>query len=127
MRVTRGGDAAELLDATALRGYRGRLRDLAAERAECERNRDTARLAALDDEVAFLEQELAAAQGLRGRARRASNPAERARKAVYNRIRAALLQLQAEHPRLALHLERSIFTGTLCSYRPEQETLWIQE
>jgi hypothetical protein len=127
MRVTRGGDAGEVLDSRALEGYRRRLRDLAVERAECERNRDGARLAALDEEVAFLERELAAAHGLRGRARRAANPVERARKAVYNRIRAALVCLQAEHPTLALHLEHSIRTGTLCSYRPEQETAWLRD
>jgi hypothetical protein len=127
MRVTRGGDAGEVLDAQALEGYRRRLRDLATERAECERNRDGARLVVLDEEVAFLERELAAAHGLRGRARRAASPVERARKAVYNRIQAALVCVQAENPKLALHLERSIRTGALCSYQPEQETSWVRE
>jgi tetratricopeptide (TPR) repeat protein len=127
MRVTRGGDAGEVLDAQALEGYRRRLRNLATERAECERSRDGARLASLDEEVAFLERELAAAGGLGGRARRAADPVERARKAVYNRIQAALVCVKAEHPRLAVHLERSIRTGTLCSYRPEEETTWLRD
>jgi tetratricopeptide (TPR) repeat protein len=126
-RVTRGGDAGEVLDRRALEGYRRRLRELAAERAECERTREGGRLPALDEEVAFLEREIAAARGLGGRARRAANPVERARKAVYNRIHAALLGLQAAHPGLAVHLERSIRTGTLCSYRPEQETSWLRD
>jgi tetratricopeptide (TPR) repeat protein len=127
MRVGRGGDAGEVLDARALEGYRRRLRDLAAERAACERDRDAGRLAAIDEEVGFLERELAAAGGLRGRPRRAANSVERARKAVYNRIRAALHSLQASHPKLAHHLERSIRTGTLCSYRPEQDISWLRD
>jgi hypothetical protein len=127
MRVTRGGDAGELLDARALEGYRRRLRELAAERAAGERDRDAARIAAIDEEVGFLERELAAAGGLRGRPRLAASSVERARKAVSNRIRATLLGLQAAHPRLAHHLERSIRTGTLCSYRPEQEVAWLRE
>jgi hypothetical protein len=76
------------------------------------------------DEHAAVEAELVRAFGLDGRARRDGHPVERARKAVYNRIRAALATIEAEHPALARHLERSVTTGTYCAYRPDREVAW---
>ena len=126
LSISRGGDAGELIDPQAIKDYRRRLLEIAAERDECERTRDRSGLTALDEEVAFLERQITVARGRGGRSRRAASPVERARKAVSNRIRAALRRIRAEHPPLAHHLERSIRTGTHCAYRPEFETVWLR-
>jgi hypothetical protein len=71
-----------------------------------------------------LIEQLTAAYGLGGRARRAGSDAERARTAVTARVRDAIRHLAAAHPELGRHLERSIRTGTFCVYEPEQPTRW---
>jgi hypothetical protein len=67
--------------------------------------------------------ELAASLGLAGRPRTAGDPAERARRAVAQRIHNAIKRLQTAHPKLAAHLDRSIQTGRL-HYRPERPVDW---
>jgi hypothetical protein len=71
-----------------------------------------------------LAAQLAEAYGLGGRARKPGDPAERARKAVAERIRAAVARVSAVHPGLGSHLKNSIHTGTFCSYRPETRVDW---
>jgi hypothetical protein len=71
--------------------------------------------------MAFLEDQLAAAFGLAGRARRAASGAERARLTVTKRIRSALARIHACHPDLGEHLGRCVRTGLFCSYVPEPE------
>ena len=66
-------------------------------------------------ELEFIEHELAAAYGLSGTARRLADPAERARKAIANRIRDAMARIEAHHPALGRHLRTSIRTGTFFS------------
>ena len=83
-------DLGPVLDATARRAYRERLAELDGELAEAEANADLGRLERLRAERSMLAAELAGALGLGGRARFAGDPAERARKAVTMRIRAAI-------------------------------------
>jgi hypothetical protein len=45
--------------------------------------------------------------------------AEQARVNVTRALRTALQRIAADHPALGLHLERSIRTGTFCSYTPD--------
>ena len=45
---------------------------------------------------------------------------ERARKAVSARIRDAIGRIEAVHPELAGHLDRSISTGSACRYEPRE-------
>jgi len=115
---------AELLDPQARTEYREQLDSLREELAEAERFHDTGRTERLREEIEFLAAELGAGVGLGGRERRAAGPSERARKAVYNRLRTALAKIQAVHPDLARHLETSLRTGHLCSYQPEKQTDW---
>ncbi|MCO8275419.1 AAA family ATPase [Actinoplanes sp. TRM 88003] len=88
-----------VLDATALRAYRRRLADV--EGAERERLRDEVRRATRP-----------------GGAARPLSPgnAERARKAVSARIRDAIRRIEAVHPELGRHLDRTVRTGHLCCY-----------
>ncbi len=71
-----------------------------------------------------LVEELTAASGLGGRARRLGDPSERARKAVSARIRDAIRTLDERHPTLAAHFRDAVETGTQCRYRPAQAMAW---
>jgi hypothetical protein len=121
-RAAANGDP--MLDARARTELAGRLRDLHAELDEAERFADLGRIERLRSETAAIERHLASALGLGGHARRIGGPVERARKAVYNRLRAVIATIDAEHPALGRHLARSIRTGTFCSYRPERPVAW---
>ena len=57
-------------------------------------------------------------------ARRLDDPAERARRAVTNRIRDALARIETGQSALGRHLRTSIRTGTFCSYQPERTVAW---
>jgi hypothetical protein len=68
-----------------------------------------------------------------GRKRNAHRPAavppqtessERVRKAVANRIRHTIAQVDRAHPDLARHLRTAIRTGTFCSYAPGRTFEW---
>ena len=115
----------EVLDAPARAAYRERLAELRDDLAEAEDLNDAGRMERARSEIGFLERELSAAVGLGGRARRTASPEERARKAVYNRIRHVLRSLQKVHPELAEHLSDTLQTGTSCLYRPRSAPDWL--
>jgi hypothetical protein len=107
-------DTGEVLDRAARAAYTGRLRELGdgelPEREAAERD--------------FLLAELGAAYGLGGRVRRTGSTGERARSAVTARLRETLRRLAALDPDLGRHLDRSVRTGTFCSYAPETPVAW---
>jgi hypothetical protein len=119
-----GGSLGPVLDATARRAYQQRLVDLASELAEAEANADIGHVERLRAEQSMLAAELAGALGLGGRTRFAGDPADRARKAVTMRIRAAIATIAAQDDVLARHLRHTIRTGRLCSYQPEEAVTW---
>jgi hypothetical protein len=119
-----GGSLGPVIDATARRAYQQRLADLEEDLAEAERNADLGQLERLRAERSMLAAELAGALGLGGRARFAGDPAERARKAVTMRIRAAIGVVAEQDDALARHLRNAIRTGRLCSYQPEETVSW---
>jgi hypothetical protein len=119
-----GGSLGPVLDQTARRAYQQRLTDLADELAEAEADADLGRLERLRAERSMLASELAGALGLGGRPRIAGDPAERARKAVTMRIRAAISAIAAQDDALARHLRNAIRTGRLCCYQPEGTVSW---
>src|SRR5262245_6067516 len=118
------GDAGERLDAPARAAYRQRLQNLESELAEATEWADSGRAEKLRDEIEFLRDELSAAYGLGGRARKAADASDRARKAVTSRIRETIARITTEHPALGLHLENAIRTGVFCSYVPERSPDW---
>jgi hypothetical protein len=129
-----GGDAAEtraqdapVIDERARAAYKERLRELRLEIDDAESRHDEGGAARARAELEQLEAALAAAFGLRGRARQLGDPAERARKAVYNRLRGAIARLETAHPALGRHLSRSVRTGTFCCYRPDPPVRWRVE
>jgi hypothetical protein len=50
--------------------------------------------------------------------------AERARKAVYERIRDTIRRLDGRHPELAQHLRMTVTTGTCCRYDAKRSVTW---
>jgi len=122
--VEGGASSGELLDARARREVRQRIHELASAVDEAEAHRDLARAEALRTELHATEQHLAAALGLGGRARRAGDPVERARKSVYNRIRDAIARIGEAHAPLGRHLRSAVRTGRTCVYQPEDGRSW---
>jgi hypothetical protein len=113
-----------VLDPRARQELGARLDGLREDIADAERTNDAGRLTRARAERAAIEDALAAAFGVGGRARRRGHPVERARKAVYNRIRAALATIETAHAALGRHLACSVTTGTYCTYRPDRPTPW---
>ncbi|AQZ63849.1 unnamed protein product [[Actinomadura] parvosata subsp. kistnae] len=117
-----GGD--DVLDEEARVRYRRRLELLDEEIDRAVELGEERRAADLDAERQALLDELRTATGLGGRPRRLGDEAERARKAVTNRIRNTLRLLDQRHPELAAHLRASVSTGSTCSYHPASEVHW---
>ena len=113
------GDAGEVLDVQAKASYRQRIKDLTEELKEAKRMGDEKRGLTLEEEVEALSAELARAVGLRGRDRRAASSAERARVNVTRTIRIAIGRIKEHDSGLANHLDKTIRTGTFCSYQPD--------
>jgi tetratricopeptide (TPR) repeat protein len=113
------GDAGEVLDARAKAEYRSRLAELEQDAEEARALGDDERAARADAERDFIARELASALGLGGRDRRAASASERARVSVTRAIRAALARIPEQSPALSEHLDRTIRTGTFCSYVPD--------
>ncbi len=109
---------------------REQLDSLRSEIEEADSWGDLERARRLRAEVEIVSEEVASAYGLVSPARGAETArpdaadVERLRKAVTNRIRDAVERIRAQHPTLALHLERSVHTGTVCRYAPEQPLTW---
>lgn len=116
------GDAGEMLDDRARSEYKTRIAELQSEIDDP--GADPGRAERAREELAALAAQLSSAYGLGGRARKAGDPAERARKAVTERIREAIGKLARSNPTLHRHLKASIRTGTFCSYAPERPVTW---
>jgi pimeloyl-ACP methyl ester carboxylesterase len=115
------GDAGEVLDVQAKAAYRLRIKDLAEELKEAKKTGNEKRGLKVEKEIEALSTELARAVGLRGRDRRAASSAERARVNVTRTIRIAIGRIKDHHSGLAKYLDKTIRTGTFCSYQPDPE------
>ncbi|HEY6299109.1 MAG TPA: alpha/beta hydrolase [Candidatus Binatus sp.] len=113
------GDAGEVLDGQAKAAYRLRIKELQEELKETKRTGDEKRGLKVEHELEALSAELARAVGLRGRDRRAASSAERARVNVTRTIRIAIGRIKEHHSGLANYLDKTIRTGTFCSYQPD--------
>jgi tetratricopeptide (TPR) repeat protein len=118
------GDTGPVLDERARAEYKERLGQLQEELQEAEENNDPERADRAREAIDFIAAELSSAYGLAGRARKAGDPAERARKAVTERIRDSLGRIEKVIPPLGRHLRRSIRTGTFCSYALDEPVSW---
>ena len=116
------GDSGEILDARAKDAYRRRLVEIDQDIEQAQATGDIERAAQADAERDFLVRELSRAVGLGGRSRRAGSASERARAGVTRALRQAMARIGGHHPQLGEHLDRTIRTGTYCSYQPDPRT-----
>ncbi|MGE5182785.1 MAG: transcriptional regulator, partial [Acidobacteriota bacterium] len=112
------GDAGEVLDARAREQYRERARELEQELEDARSRNDLGRAERLGGELEAISDQLLAATGLGGRARRAGSRVERARVNVQRRIKDAIRRLAAEDAALGRYLDATIKTGVFCAYVP---------
>ncbi len=91
---------------------------LAAEVAEAEGHGDRGRLAKLERERDAIEEELARAVGLGGRARKAASATERARVNVQRRVKDAIGRIREADEELGRFFEKAVTTGVFCVFRP---------
>ena len=123
--IARGlGDAGAPLDATAKAQYRRRLEDLREELEQALQLNDPGRADKARGEIEFIQAEISAAVGLRGKDRKTASHAERSRLAVTKAIKAALNGIRNADPELARHLTVSIQTGYFCAYDPREPIFW---
>lgn len=113
-----GGDAGEFLDPEARSGYKRRVLDLHSQLEEAQTHQDVGRSERLRAELEFIERELSRAVGLGGNVRRSGGAAERARVNVQRRLKDATRRLAENSPAMGRHIQRSLRTGTYCSYQP---------
>lgn len=113
-----GGDAGSVIDLRAAQAYRERLEDLRDAEQDAEDMGDSARLAAVREEIEQLAQQLAAGVGLGGRERRAASVAERARTNVQRRLKDAISRIEKCDPELGRYLGWTVRTGTFCMFDP---------
>jgi predicted ATPase len=118
------GGSDEVLDRRARDAYRARAEELREELDQTQRDHDPERAARARVELEAIADELSAAVGLGGRARRLGDPAERARKTVSWRLRSTLDRIERAHPALGRHLRQSLRMGTFCSYEPDPPVRW---
>lgn len=119
-RVPSGSaDVYDILDPQAKAAYQRRLEDLDDQLAEARSRGDAERAARAEEERDFLARELAAAFGLGGRRRRTGSAEERARVAVTQAIRTALVKMGEQNRPLGEHLARTVSTGAYCRYAPD--------
>ncbi len=117
-----------VLDASARASFKRRLRELEDEIAEAADLDDFTAAERARTERDAIVSELASAYGLGGRPRKLNtDPIERARKAVTERIRTTISHIEKVHPPLGRHLRSSVRTGTYCSYVPESQVEWNME
>jgi hypothetical protein len=119
-----GGAPLPAIDDRARQQYRARIRELQADIDAAHAHNDPVPAERAKAELDALMQQLSAAFGIGGRARRNATAAERARCAVAWRIRAAIQRISRIHEELGRHLDNAVRTGTFCVYRPEAPVAW---
>jgi predicted ATPase len=113
------GDAGEMLDEQAKLQYRRRLHELAEELEDLRERGARERAEAIASEIDSIERELARAVGRWNRNRRAGSAAERARLNVTRAIKSVLEKVAERDSALGELLDRTIRTGSCCSYIPD--------
>jgi predicted ATPase len=112
------GDAGPLLDPQAKKQYRRAIEILEPQLEELRERGKHEEAQEVETKLDFLRRELARGVGIGGRDRRAGSAAERARLNITRAIRGALQKISEHHKALGELLNRSVRTGSFCSYSP---------
>jgi len=115
LRVSGPRDGDDVLDAEARADYRRQLVELRQKKSLSEDELKEKR---------WLESELRAATGFRGRPRKTAPDEEKARVNVRNLMRSAIQKIGVHDPAFAIFLSNSIKTGLRCSYTPDRPIAW---
>ena len=118
LSVGRLGDSGEMLDPRAKQEYKRRLVELKDDLEEAKLRGKIDKAAEIESEIDFLAHEISRAVGLGGRDRRAGSAAERARLNVTRAIKSAILKIGEFRAEFSELLDKSIHTGSFCSFRP---------
>jgi hypothetical protein len=124
--VTGRGDArgGDVIDGQAMKEYITQVELLQAQRREAEALDDLDRMGEIDSTMSWLNAQIREGRGKGGRLRQFSTESERARLAVSQTLKAALIQIEREMPILHDHLQRYLHMGTICRYEPEVPRHW---
>lgn len=117
----------EVIDETARADYKRRLTGLQEDIDDAEARGDIEAASRAQATYDAVVEQLTSAYGIGGRARRAPDSVERARKAVTRRLRDAVTRIERVHPVLGRHLDASVRTGVFCTYAPERDVAWTVE
>ncbi len=120
------GSAGEQTDNQTLDEVKKKYLNIQAELEKAERNNDLAAQERLQRELDSLTDYLKTVKGFNGRTRKASDDADKIRRAMTQAIGRVLDSLGAEGklPAAAQHLRNAIKTGLFMSYEPEEELHW---
>ena len=113
------GDTGPILDAQARAAYQRRLAEIDEDIDEAMDLGDHGRVALARADRDYLVRELSGAFGIGGRSRLPGSTSERARASVTRSLRYAVARIAEHHPPMAAHLDRTLRTGTYCSYAPD--------
>ena len=124
--VSHVGSAGAQTDQQTLNDVKQNFLDTQGELDEAERNNDFAAQERLQQELDRLTNYLKQVKGFGGRAREASDDADKIRRAMTQAIGRTIDSLKADDklPAAAKHLENAIKTGLFMSYEPEEELPW---
>jgi tetratricopeptide (TPR) repeat protein len=115
-------DTGPVIDEQARAAYKRRLAEIEDDIDEATQLGDATRAALAEADRDYLVRELSHAYGLRGQTRRPNATSERARASVTRALRYAIDRIATHHTQLGDHLERTVRTGTYCSYTPDPRT-----
>ncbi len=117
-------DNTSTIDHKAKTAYHKRIKELQEDIADAEALNQTEAIGPLREEYDSILEHLSQSLGLSGKTRKVGSTIEKSRSAVTWRIRNSIKKIEKSHPELAIHLSKSIKTGTYCNYSPEIQIDW---
>ena len=118
------GDAGNATDKQTINAVKAKLSELADEKADAREKCDEIKEIELDEEMDELIAYLKANISIKGHPRVHGSVDEKIRKSIYKAITDVISHILKSHPEFGEHLEKSITTGSSCSYKPATATKW---
>jgi hypothetical protein len=115
--VTVRSSAGTAIDEQARAQYKARALEIQDELLEARKLNDSSRVAALQEELEKIADQMTAATGLGGRRRSVGDTAEKARKSVSAAVGRSIRQVGAAHSRLGKYLQKHVSSGAALSYQ----------
>jgi tetratricopeptide (TPR) repeat protein len=113
-----------VIDQKAKADYEKKIKRLLIQIEDAQEFNNTEQIEKLQMEYNTLLDHLSASLGMGRKPRAKGSSVEKARSAITWRIRNVIKKIKTSHPKLAMHLSKSINTGTFCSYHPEVHIDW---